>query len=961
MNYKVGIVFDVNSGKFKTEIAQNTQQVKSFGNATQNTSGQVTTFNRAVDSSNKTLTTTTKIAASVRNSLAGVAAGFGAFNLAQGLTTQLAAFQDIRVRLQGLSADAQEYADKERFLIDLASTHHKELNGLADGYSRLSALTKENIITDETARTVLEGLSNAASQNGASGEDLQRVYFGLSQALGAGTVNMEDFRQVTEPLPDLMSKIARAAGFETSAGLKQLIGTGTLTSSVFGDLLVKALSDYDGAAAKTANNINAKYNDIKLQYQLLAVALEAPINDALLPTLDGLADGLNFLSENVDGVINVLQVGLVVAAGHAANAITKKTTTTLAGITASKAASAAAIEQASAEQRLATSANQRAIQEQAAATRQLANAKTTFARTAAIKNLAIANGQAAASEQALAAARGNLAAATTRLSVASRGLSLLSATVGGLPGLLTLAAFGMYELATSTGEAADETKRLNKENEQLNPFANYNFDQASRALLRYQGQLSVAKELAEETRVRFENPFFKNVTADDVNNANKEIESLTNKIAALQAIVKKPEAEGNKASPNKNAPEALKQGQTLLNNLSKQAALYGVTSEEAKARYAIEEGALKGINEQLAEQIIKQAALVDSNKVDQQQTADTTQGFTALEQSLQSEEQRITTSYAARQQILEDALSRELVSKGKAAALSKQLDEQQAAEIRDFRQGLADEAAEDLQEAEDEKARELRERRESEILGLQNFNSRKEAEEFAHNERLFQAKTANTGQLQGTLLQFANFEKKTALDKTSAVIGLGEQGFQAFAGQSKKAFAISKAFSIGQALISTYQAATSAYAALAPIPIVGPVLGAAAAVAAIGFGVAQVNAIRSQQPPGFENGGRIGNNNIIEFGERNKPEVLEFGGRNYLLGGNGGAVFNQSQLQEVNNTNTNSVSNANQNAQGGDITLNYAPVMQQAVGQEFSQQLTEHADQIIELVRSYKNDNGEEF
>lgn len=50
---------------------------------------------------------------------------------------------------------------------------------------------------------------------------------------------------------------------------------------------------------------------------------------------------------------------------------------------------------------------------------------------------------------------------------------------------------------------------------------------------------------------------------------------------------------------------------------------------------------------------------------------------------------------------------------------------------------------------------------------------------------------------------------------------------------------------------------------------------------------------------GLENGGSVGSNSIVEVGERNKPELLEHGGKNYLLGGNGGAVFNQSQLSKV--------------------------------------------------------------
>lgn len=64
---------------------------------------------------------------------------------------------------------------------------------------------------------------------------------------------------------------------------------------------------------------------------------------------------------------------------------------------------------------------------------------------------------------------------------------------------------------------------------------------------------------------------------------------------------------------------------------------------------------------------------------------------------------------------------------------------------------------------------------------------------------------------------------------------------------SKEQMAVQKAQGMAQAAISTYQAANSAYSALAGIPIVGPALGAAAAAAAIAYGlnnVAQISGIK---------------------------------------------------------------------------------------------------------------------
>lgn len=80
-------------------------------------------------------------------------------------------------------------------------------------------------------------------------------------------------------------------------------------------------------------------------------------------------------------------------------------------------------------------------------------------------------------------------------------------------------------------------------------------------------------------------------------------------------------------------------------------------------------------------------------------------------------------------------------------------------------------------------------------------------------------------------------EKKSNLEN---ITGMLKQG-------SKEQMAVQKAQGIAQAAISTYQAANSAYSALAGIPIVGPALGVAAAAAAIAYGlnnVAQISGIK---------------------------------------------------------------------------------------------------------------------
>ena len=81
---------------------------------------------------------------------------------------------------------------------------------------------------------------------------------------------------------------------------------------------------------------------------------------------------------------------------------------------------------------------------------------------------------------------------------------------------------------------------------------------------------------------------------------------------------------------------------------------------------------------------------------------------------------------------------------------------------------------------------------------------------------------------------------------------------------------IYKASAIATATIDTYKAATGAYAAMASIPYVGPVLGAVAAGAAIVAGLANVNAIRSAR----EQGGSMIGGSAYQMAERGKAEVI---------------------------------------------------------------------------------------
>lgn len=326
----------------------------------------------------------------------------------------------------------------------------------------------------------------------------------------------------------------------------------------------------------------------------------------------------------------------------------------------------------------------------------------------------------------------------------------------------------------------------------------------------------------------------------------------------------------------------------------------------------------------------------------QQLSEGTKQGVSALpdnikqlEHSLMSEEARLKASYEKRKAMVEQARANDAGNKAKYNAILQQLSEQYSADVKEIvnkreqakiriqnealatyqnqlavedakqqarieakrrsQLGLAanDEAGE-LKYNADNEIRDLE--RQQELNAAQGFHSQREADEAAHQERLMQIRSRYSGALQSNVVQFANFEKQTQAEKANAIVGLGAQMFKTMGQQSKTAFKAYKAFAITQALINTYQSATSAFAALAPIPIVGPALGAAAAATAVMMGMQQVRQIKSQQPAGIAHGGMdyVPNEStyILQRGERvlSPKQNVEISAmaRHYNTGGQGG-------------------------------------------------------------------------
>ncbi|NUZ10154.1 tape measure protein [Pseudoalteromonas sp. McH1-7] len=786
--------------------------------------------------------------------------------------------QLLDTRLQGLTGSAQEYNAVQNYLFATADRLNTKYTTLTTSYAKLLNLQESGLLTQNEGIKILEGYANAAAKTGSSAVQLEQSLFGLEQGMGNGVIRAEEFNQITDPMPGLLQKIEKAAGL-AGGGLRKMVNDGQVTSQMFKQYLIKAFDDYAGAAEATEGKINASFAEMGNEYQRLIRHYEQPVNFAVTTVVSSITEAMQALRENqeiVDGLTtSATLLAVVIGSRLAGNAYRSAAAFTTNAVSTHKALQAQ-VQLAAQTKRNAAIELQHSVQQQQAAQRQLAMARNTVMRTNAIHNLALANQRAAAAQAVHTAATTAYTAAATRASFATRALTGAMGLLGGPVGLAVTAGLAIAYFANQSDEASTSSKKLKVHLYELGDA----FDSVGNASS--VAQIKRAQKEAANYTKNIEEAYTKLATlkkrqSQSGSDRSKfvyaqqitQVERYITAQSKLRAEKLKLASEAANLNSNLNSID----WKMLEENATSTSSALPENIQRLQLSLLDEEARLKASHEKRRQMVIAARESDAANKakydailtqLDVKHTAD----VKALAQKRENDKTRIQNqAEEKRRNDLRAALENRIAQiKGHAnrealAAYENELAVEQArqqARIDAARRksiGLAanDESGEIKYNA-DNQIRDIE--RQQELLAAEGFHSEVEKREWDHQERLMQLKTKNTGALQQHLVQFANWEKKNAAEKSDAVQGLGAAGLKALGQQSKTAFKMYKAFAISQALIKTYESATSAYASLAPIPIVGPALGAAAAAAAVAMGLQQVRQIKSQQPAaGIAHGG----------------------------------------------------------------------------------------------------------
>lgn len=236
----------------------------------------------------------------------GVLASIGIGALANTFATAGIDAERTNKRIANLAGPLKETTSLMKFATQAAKTYGigqtQAKNAVADLYARL----RPTGTSLEKIKTAFIGVNNAAAAMNLTTGQTDNVMLQLSQALGSGKLQGDEFRSVMEQLPSIGQAVADVLGTNV-AGLKQMSSEGKITS----DVLLEALAKLSQQKPPPP--------DAYKKFQAALADLQTEIGTKLLPALTPLVQFASQLLSSFSALPAPLQT-LIVAIGSLAAA-----------------------------------------------------------------------------------------------------------------------------------------------------------------------------------------------------------------------------------------------------------------------------------------------------------------------------------------------------------------------------------------------------------------------------------------------------------------------------------------------------------------------------------------------------------------------------------------------------------------------------------------------------------------
>lgn len=221
------------------------------------------------------------------------------------------------IALKNVTASTAEFADAQRWLIDLSKRYGVGINTLTTSFAKFKAAADISNMTMEDQRKIFESVARATVAFGLSAEDQKGVFMALQQMMSKNKVMAEELRlQLAERMPVAIQAMAKAAGV-TVGELDTLMKQGKVLSS---DVLPKFAEVLNSMIqAPDTDNLNKSLIDLQNTFTSLTKSLN--VEGIFKGLVDGVNSMLQGLAENINIVFTAIKVGATAVLGKGLSSI----------------------------------------------------------------------------------------------------------------------------------------------------------------------------------------------------------------------------------------------------------------------------------------------------------------------------------------------------------------------------------------------------------------------------------------------------------------------------------------------------------------------------------------------------------------------------------------------------------------------------------------------------------------
>lgn len=273
----------------------------------------VETYERKVEQLNSELEQTdgkASAAAGGLGKIGSVLAGFASLSFAKSMLDTADAMQSINAQVRQVVSSESEYLAVQRQLLDVANNTRASLESTANLYVSTSRALKDYGYTQQEILTFTEATNNAMAIGGVQAQQQAAALMQLSQALGSGVLQGDEFKSIAEAAPILLDTIAEYMG-KSRAEIKKLGSEGQLTADVIFKAISGASEKFGEQAAKMPMTMGQALTVFSNNWQSMVSKL---LNDS--GAMSGIAAIIKLIADNLNLVVPIV-AGFAVAVAAA--------------------------------------------------------------------------------------------------------------------------------------------------------------------------------------------------------------------------------------------------------------------------------------------------------------------------------------------------------------------------------------------------------------------------------------------------------------------------------------------------------------------------------------------------------------------------------------------------------------------------------------------------------------------